>query len=149
MTEEVLVRVTGIQSSPEESQTSEEPISIVPSGRFYTENGERYVQYEEIYEEAEMSAVNTVKLHPEVLEVNKSGAINVQMIFQENRKNMSMYGTPFGEIEMGISTTSYTMHETDDRIDLDVKYALEMNGEHAADCELKLEIMARGSSFTL
>lgn len=149
MTEEVLVRVTGIQSSPEESQTSEEPISIVTSGRFYTENGERYVQYEEIYEEAEMSAVNTVKLHPEVLEVNKSGAINVQMIFQENRKNMSMYGTPFGEIEMGISTTSYTMHETDDRIDLDVKYALEMNGEHAADCELKLEIMARGSSFTL
>lgn len=149
MTEEVLVRVTGIQSSPEESQTSEEPISIVTSGRFYTENGERYVQYEEIYEEAEMSAVNTVKLHPEVLEVNKSGAINVQMIFQENRKNMSMYGTPFGEIEMGISTTSYTMHETDDRIDLDVKYALEMNGEHAADCELKLEIMARGSSFIL
>ena len=149
MTEEVLVRVTGIQSSPEESQTSEEPISIVTSGRFYTENGERYVQYEEIYEEAEMSAVNTVKLHPEVLEVNKSGAINVQMIFQENRRNMSMYGTPFGEIEMGISTTSYTMHETDDRIDLDVKYALEMNGEHAADCELKLEIMARGSSFTL
>lgn len=149
MTEEVLVRVTGIQSSPEESQTSEEPISIVTSGRFYTENGERYVQYEEIYEEAEMSAVNTVKLHPEVLEVNKSGAINVQMIFQENRKNMSMYGTPFGEIEMGISTTSYTMHETDDRIDLDVKYALEMNGEHAVDCELKLEIMARGSSFIL
>ncbi len=149
MTEEVLVRVTGIQSSPEEPQTSEEPISIVTSGRFYTENGERFVQYEEIYEEAEMSAVNTVKLHPEVLEVNKSGAINVQMIFQENRRNMSMYGTPFGEIEMGISTTSYTMHETDDRIDLDVKYALEMNGEHAADCELKLEIMARGSSFTL
>ena len=149
MTEEVLVRVTGLQSPPEEEQTAQEPISIVTSGRFYIENGERYVEYEEVYEEAEMSAVNTVKLHPEVLEVTKSGAINVQMIFQENRKNMSMYGTPFGEIEMGISTTSYTMQESDDKIDLDVKYALEMNGEHAADCELKLEIMAKGSSFTL
>ncbi len=149
MTEEVLVRVTGIQSSPEEAQTVEEPISIVTPGRFYIENGERYIQYEEVYEEAEMSAVNTVKLHPDILEVNKSGAINVRMVFQENRKNMSMYGTPFGEIEMGIATTSYTMKETDEKIDLNVKYALEMNGEHAADCELKLEIMAKGSSFTL
>lgn len=149
MTEEVLVRVTGLQSPPEEEQTAQEPISIVTSGRFYIENGQRYVEYEEVYEEAEMSAVNTVKLHPEVLEVTKSGAINVQMVFQENRKNMSMYGTPFGEIEMGISTTSYTMQESDDKIDLDVKYALEMNGEHAADCELKLEIMAKGSSFIL
>ena len=35
MTEEVLVRVTGIQSSPEEAQTVEEPISIVTPGRFY------------------------------------------------------------------------------------------------------------------
>ena len=149
MTEEVLVRVTGIQTAAGEPQAAEEPISIVTPGRFYTEDGNRYVSYEEVYEEAGMSAVNTVKLHPEVLEVNKSGAINVQMVFQESRKNMSMYGTPFGEIEMGISTTSYTMSETENKIDLDVKYALEMNGEHAADCELKLEIMAKGSDFTL
>ncbi len=149
MTEEVLIRVTGIQSSADEPQTAEEPISIVTTGRFYTESGERYVQYEEVFEEAGMSAVNTVKLHPEILEVTKSGAVNVQMVFQESRKNMSMYGTPFGEIEMGIATTSYTMQETEEKIDLDVRYALEMNGEHAADCELKLEIMARGSSFTL
>ena len=149
MTEEVLVRITGMQRTAEQPKQNDEPISVVTSGRFYTENGHRYVTYEEIYDEEELSAVNTVRITPEVLEVKKDGAVNVQMIFQENRKTISMYGTPFGEIEMGIATTRYGFDETEDQIRLDVCYALEMNGEHAADCELHMEIFAKGSQFTL
>lgn len=149
MTEEVLVRVTGIQHSGQQPEENEEPISMVTAGRFYTENGHHYVSYEEVYEEAEMSAVNTVHITPEVLEVKKDGAINVQMVFQENRKTVSMYGTPFGEIEMGIATTRYTLEENEDKIALNVCYVLEMNGEHAADCELHVEIFAKGSQFSL
>ena len=149
MTEEVLVRITGIQRPEQQPEQNEEPISVVTSGRFYTENGHRYVTYEEIYDEAELSAINTVRITPEILEVKKDGAVNVQMVFQENRKTVSIYGTPFGEIEMGIATTRYGFDETEDLIRLDVCYILEMNGEHAADCELHMEIFAKGSQFSL
>lgn len=149
MTEEVLVRVTGIQTLQQAPEEENEPISIVMPGRFYTENGQRYVRYEEVFDEAELSAVNTVRICPDVLEVRKNGAIDVQMVFQEGRKTMSVYGTPFGNIEMGISTTDYDFAETEDKIRLDVRYVLEMNGEHAADCELCMEIMAKGSQFSL
>lgn len=149
MTEEVLVRVTGIQRSGQQAEENDEPISIVTAGRFYTENGHHYVSYEEVFEEAEMSAVNTVHITPEILEVKKDGAVNVQLVFRENRKTVSMYGTPFGEIEMGIATTQYNLETTEDRIGVDVCYVLEMNGEHAADCELHMEIFAKGSQFSL
>ena len=51
MTEEVLVRVTGIQRSGQQPEENDEPISIVTPGRFYMENGHRYVKYEEVFEE--------------------------------------------------------------------------------------------------
>lgn len=149
MTEEILVRVTGIQRSGQEPEASDEPISIVTPGRFYKKDGYRYVSYEEVFEEAKLTAVNTVRITPEILEVKKEGAINVQMVFQENRKTFSMYKTPFGDIEMGIVTTRYTFGETEDKILLDVFYVLEMNGEHAADCELHMEIFSKGSQFSL
>ena len=149
MTEEVLVRVTGIQHSGQQPEENDEPISIVTPGRFYMENGHRYVKYEEVFEEADLMAAHTVHITPEILEVKKDGAVNVQMVFQENRKTVSMYGTPFGEIEMGIATTRYGFDETEDKIRLDVSYVLEMNGEHAADCELHMEIFAKGSQFSL
>lgn len=149
MTEEVLVRVTGIQRSGQQPEENDEPISIVTPGRFYREDGHRYVAYEEVFEEAGLTAANTVRMTPEALEVKKDGAVNVQMVFQENRKTFSMYGTPFGEIEMGIATTRYAFDETEDKICVDVCYVLEMNGEHAADCELHMEIFAKGSQFSL
>ena len=71
MTEEVLVRITGIQRPEQQPEQNEEPISVVTSGRFYTENGHRYVTYEEIYDEAELSAINTVRITPEILEVKR------------------------------------------------------------------------------
>ena len=149
MTEEVLVRITGMQRPAQPEEQNDEPITVVTSGRYYVENGHRCVTYEEIFDEVELSAINTVHIAPDILKVKKEGAINVEMVFQENRKTLSLYGTPFGEIEMGIVTTLYDFMETDEQIRLDVCYALEMNGEHAADCELHLEIFAKGSQFKL
>ncbi len=148
MTEEVLVRVTGIQRPPQQEE-AEEPISVMTTGHFFIRDGVRYVCYEEIFEEAGVSTTNTVKILPDMLEVKKEGAVSVEMLFQEHHKTATLYGTPFGDIEMGIATTRYRMQESQDKLDVSVAYALELNGEHAADCELRIEVIAKGSHITL
>ena len=147
MTEEVLVKITSIQRNGAYEES--EPISIMTPGRYFTNEGNAYVRYEEVMDEEGLSTVNTAKIHPDYFELKKNGAVNVHMLFQNNKKNISYYETPFGQIEMGISTTSYRKEETEDKISVFLRYAMEMNGEHTADCELTLEILAKGTAFSI
>lgn len=65
------------------------------------------------------------------------------MIFEENKKNLSMYQTPFGVMDMGIATTRIELMEEPERIFLEVDYALELNGSYVGDCSIQLEVRER------
>lgn len=147
MTEDVIVRVKGIQIM--EGEQPQEPIEIVTAGRYFSRGGIHYVRYEEMLEENGEATVNLVKLQPGTMEVSKKGVVNVQMEFEENKKNLSCYTTPFGPIRMGISTTYYRIQESEEKLEAEVHYALEMNEEHAADCRLRIEITAKNSPFVI
>ena len=45
-------------------------------------------------------------MSPEGLEVRKKGAVNVHMVFEPGKKNMTYYTTPFGTLQLGIATTA-------------------------------------------
>ena len=68
------------------------------------------------------------------------------MVFEQGKRNMALYTTPFGTLEMGISATSLELQESDGRIDMKVNYSLDMNQEHVADC--CLDIQAQGKNTT-
>ena len=65
------------------------------------------------------------------------------MIFEENKKNISMYQTPFGRMDMGIATTRIALTEQPERIFLEVDYALEMSGNYVGDCNIQVLVQAR------
>ena len=78
------------------------------------------------------------------MEVRKKGVVNVHMVFEQGKKNMTYYTTPYGTIEMGIAATNLNLQESDGGLDMKVDYALDMNQEHVADC--CLDIHAQGKS---
>lgn len=147
MTEQVLVRIKGIQTLDGEQPI--EPIELVTAGRYVFREGVHYVRYEEMLEENGAPTVNLVKLQPAVMEVNKKGMVNVQMVFEKNVKHLACYTTPFGSIRMGISTTLYRFRESGKNLEAEVHYVLEMNEEHAADCALHMEILSKDSPFVI
>ncbi len=91
-----------------------------------------------------------IKFKENSLDLTKKGLINVHMIFEENKKNMTNYATPYGNILIGIDARSVKMKEQEGHIEVDVDYALEINYEHFADCKIKMDIRARnGERFSL
>ena len=92
---------------------------------------------------------NIIKFADGMLSVSKRGLMNVNMIFEENKKNMANYVTPYGNLLIGIDARAVDMEEMEDRIRVSVQYGLEINYEHMADCSLTLDIRARGEGFTL
>ena len=92
---------------------------------------------------------NVIKFRDSQLEVTKKGLVNVHMVFEENRKNMTSYATPFGNILIGIDTDEVEIREEEDRIQVNVAYTLEANYEHMADCKIEMSIRPREEGLEL
>lgn len=140
MTKDVLVSIKGLQFDTFQEDME---IETVTMAEYYQRNGSHYVLYEEAGEGFEESTRNMMKFKANKVELTKKGLINVQMIFEVGKKNMSNYATPFGDILVGIDTDKITIDETDDEIRMRVEYALELNYEHQADCRIDVKIKAK------
>lgn len=143
MEKDVLIHVRGLQMV--ETEEGQEPIEIVVPGQYYFKNGSHYLRYEEIMDDSSQPTINYIKMSPNGVEVRKKGLVNVHMVFEQGKKNMTYYTTPFGTLQMGIATTGLELNENDDSINMKVDYALDMNEEHVADCYLTIQAQTKDS----
>lgn len=143
MTKDVLISLRGLQF--DQSDSDVEKIETIMPGNYYEKNGSHYVLYDEIMEGIPEPVKNRIKFSEHALELTRNGAVNVHMIFEENRKNMTSYNTPYGNILIGIDTRKIHIAQESDRIVVDVDYALDVNYEYLADCQIVLDIRSKGS----
>lgn len=143
MTKDVLVTIKGLQNL----QDLEEPeeIEMVAKGDYYYRNGHHFILFDERMEGLDEPTKNTIKISPRAVEVKRKGAANVQMVFEENKKNLTYYATPFGTLQMGIAATKIDVREEEESLDIRIDYALEINEEHAADCQICVNVKAKNS----
>lgn len=144
MTEHVLVSIKGLQIL--QDAEAEDAIELITAGNYYNRNGHHFIKYEEIMEGFEGVTNNLIKVKPDAVEVRKKGVANVHMIFEENKKNVTFYHTPFGSMKMGVSATKVSVKETEQNIDITVDYALDINEEHVADCSIILNIKSKNAT---
>ena len=139
MTKDVLVRVKGTQYMDGDSDT----IEVITNGSCYVKNGKWYVLYEEIMEELNAVTKNTVKISPDKVEITKKGLIQAQMVYEIGKMNVCNYTTPMGLILLGITTKEIQFRLEEDKLYLDIQYALEMNGQHVSSSRLELTADSR------
>lgn len=142
MTKDVLLTISGLQFAAQGEEESE-PVEVITAGDYYKKNGKHYILYDEVMEGFEGSTRNVIKITDDYLDITKKGVSNVHMIFEKNKKNVSYYYTPFGSILIGIDAKSVNINETDENIDVEVKYNLEVNYEHLADCSITMNIKSK------
>ena len=148
MTEDILISVRGLHTldiEQEEEETDE--LEMTMSGKYYFRNGKHYLLFEETDEESQSVVKNRFKLAPDRLEISKKGATNTTMTFQRGEKSSSWYGTPVGDVQLGIEVTEMELTEGEDEIEMNVAYALEMNSEHVSDARIRLRIIERNKGL--
>lgn len=148
MNKDVLIHVRGLHVL--DGDGDQEPIEMVVPGQYYYKNGSHYLRYEEIMEDFKEPTVNYIKMSPTGVEVRKKGLVNVHMVFEQGKKNMTYYTTPFGTIQMGIAATNLDLEESEENLNMKVDYALDMNEQHVADCYLAIQAQPKDcKDFTL
>lgn len=148
MTQEVLLTLQGLQFDQREEDADK--LEMVTVGDYYKRNGKHYVVYEEITEGFTQPTKNRLKFSEHMLELSRNGLVNVHMVFQENKKNLTNYNTPFGQILIGIDTKKIRVEEREENIVVEVDYSLDINYEFLSDCHIKIDICSKeNSSFSL
>lgn len=143
MTKDVLVTIAGLQYEID----SEEPIEVITVGQYFCKNEKHYVLYDEILEEMNEVCKNRIKISGDTVEILKTGASNVHMVFELGKKNLTYYNTPFGNLLIGIDTTKIVCSETEEAIELSIEYGLEVNYSHVSDCSITVKVAPKKSSM--
>lgn len=149
MTKEVLLTVSGLhyENFPGEHQDEEnEPIEVITPASYYLKNGKHYVVYDEVVEGIPGTIKNKIRIAQDgLIEIMKSGLTNTKMVFEKDKINMTRYETPYGELMIGVFTKTMQIDVAERVIDIRIGYELDINGEKAADCDIRMNIQAKGS----
>ena len=142
MTEQVSIKIKGIQSIESEAEELE-AIELVTTGKYYRLDEQSYVEYEEKLEDSTEVVANLIKIGDNILEVDKKGLIESHMIFKAGTKTATDYKTPYGIIQMGVITKQLEVIAEQDKIDIKAEYILEANEEYAASCKLEICVTSK------
>lgn len=145
MTKEVIIKIKGLQFA---ADADDEELEVITAGVFFEKDGKSYVKYDEVMEGFTGKISNLLKFDDKSLEVTKKGLTNVHMVFEEDKKNMTYYDTPFGNLLLGIAATNMVVKREEETISLEVDYALEINYEHMADCRISIVVQSKDKKET-
>ena len=147
MTKDVLVSISGMHMNIlTEQKDEDEEIEVVTPASYYCRNGKHYIIYDEVVEVTPGTIKNKIKISGDsVVEIMNSGLSNAHMVFEKNRKNLTYYRTPYGQMLVGLNTRNMEIRVADDEIDVWVDYELDVNHEPFADCRIKMNIVSKDS----
>ena len=121
----VIISIRGMQSYED---MEDETIELVTEGRLEEDGSDGYTLS---YQESELTGLEgtttRVCIDGSRVTLLREGNTNSQMVFEEGRRHLSMYETPYGALSIGVNTRR--MRSTVDEAggDLEIDYAIEID----------------------
>lgn len=138
MKKNVIISLTGLQYAAEEEDA---PIEVINFGRYYKKGEKHYLLYEDTSEN-DASVKCRIKVSKEELELQKDDRLNTRLLFVPGEEYFTNYETPYGSLLVGVSTRSLELLEEEEFLRAKLRYGLEINNEHVADCTLVLKVQS-------
>ena len=124
MEKEVVISIKGMQKY---EGARPDVIELVTEGRL-ARDGESYTLS---YQESELTGLEgtltTIQVDGEQVTLMRVGEFNSQLVFQEGRRHLSMYNTPYGAMTIGVNTRHLLARLTDQGGDIEVDYSVEVD----------------------
>ncbi len=140
MTKDVLVQVKGIRTNRFAPEEEAEMIESITVGTYYKRNGSHYILYEECLGDSEDIVKNRVKIRPDLVEITKTGSVNANMNYELGKKQLMLYHTMYGDMEMSTLTEMIQIQEKEDEFSVILHYELEINNQYSSDNQIEIII---------
>ena len=74
----------------------------------------------------------------------KAGEMRGSLFFEKDKRTLSCYETPYGQLHFGVWTTEIDLDVKEDEIFAEIRYRMEMEDHPMADCCVKIHACTKG-----
>ena len=125
MTDNVIISIKGKQLYAEGGP---DEVELVTAGTLKRDGAGGYtVSYQESELTGLEGTLTTIQVDGEQVTLMRMGEFNSQLVFQEGRRHLSMYNTPYGAMTIGVNTRHLLAELTDQGGDIEVDYSVEVD----------------------
>ena len=135
--------VLSIQGRQRYADQEPELIELVTEGTMEFRDGGWDVTYEESALTGLEGVTTTFRVTPGRVELNRTGALHSQMVFQESVSHDSLYNMPFGALMLTVKATSVFFDLVPDGGQIDLSYEIVIENTEAGVIDYHLDIRAK------
>ena len=144
MDKNVILSIRGQQTF--DNNSDPEVIELVTEGTLTPHEGGHYTVR---YQESELTGLEgtqtTIQVGGDSVTILREGQVNSQMVFEEGRRHLTMYNTPYGALSIGVNTRKMKVDLDETGGSIEIDYALEV--DHAVAGENLFSIFVRTRSI--
>ncbi len=124
MKKDVIISIQGLQHY---EGADEDTIELLTEGKLEEADGALRLSYEESELTGMAGTTTLFHVEPEKITLLRMGATSSEMVFEQGKRHMSLYSTPYGSMEIGVMARklSSTLSPTGGKIEVD--YDIEIN----------------------
>lgn len=141
MEKQVLLSIRGQQTF--EGVAEPEVTELMTEGTMTTGEGRVTLTYQESELTGLEGTQTTIQVEPGSVTILREGEVNSQMVFQQGRKHLSMYNTPYGALAMGVSTRRMKVDLDDTGGSIEIDYAIEIDHAVAGQNVFQIYVKTR------
>ena len=137
--DKVIVKIIGSQT---DGTGEVNRIELVAECRHYYRNGKHYVLYDDTMTNTEEKTATVLKIAADSLTLLRQGGVVQEQHFQPRQEHTSVYRTPYGNLDLSVKTEKIAIVFGTISGNIDVAYAMSVNGQWQSSNELHIEISA-------
>jgi uncharacterized beta-barrel protein YwiB (DUF1934 family) len=124
MGKEVVISIKGIQKY---EGALPDVVELVTEGRLAREGDSYTLSYQESELTGLEGTLTTIQVDGGQVTLLRVGEFNSQLVFQEGRRHLSVYNTPYGAMSVGVHTRHLLAELNDQGGDIEVDYSIEVD----------------------
>ena len=136
MEKDVVISLKGMQKY---EGNDPDTVELVAAGRLLKDKAGDTPSFQESEITGLEGTLTTIQVEGEQVTLMRMGEFNSQMVFQEGRRHLSMYNTPYGAMAVGVNTRHLLADLSDKGGDIETDYAIETDPAIAGRSALQIQ----------
>ena len=144
MEKDVIISIKGTQK-----YDGGEPgaVELVTAGRLAQDEAGYTLSYQESELTGLEGTLTTFQIERDRVTLLRVGEVNSQMVFEEGRRHLSMYDTPYGALSVGINTRKMRAELDARGGNIEIDYAIEIDHALAGQNLFRIHVREKGPAI--
>ena len=141
MEKDVIISIQGLQHY---AGMDSDNIELVTEGKLEDAEGALRLSYQESELTGLEGTLTTFQIEQGRITLMRVGEYNSQMVFEEGRRHLSMYNTPYGALSIGVNTQKMRSAIAAAGGEIEISYALEIDHAVAGENLFQIKVREKG-----